>query len=84
MAAASQYLLEPIGNRAEFTFVRGRQRGNPMPLLAVAPTTEPPPPESLQRLEHEYSLAAELRPIRKRTSLTAAVLGVCRDLHYSY
>src|SRR5580658_4595038 len=60
MAASSDYLLEPIRNRAEFTLYRGRQRGNPMPLLAVAPTTEPPPPQSLRRLEHEHSLAAEL------------------------
>src|SRR5580704_14551743 len=62
MAASSNYVLEPIRNRAEFTLYRGRQRGNPMPLLAVAPTTEPPPPQSLRRLEHEHSLAAELEP----------------------
>src|SRR5580698_10289853 len=60
MSASSEYVLEPIRNRAEFTLYRGRQRGNPMPLLAVAPTTEPPPPQSLRRLEHEHSLAAEL------------------------
>src|SRR5580698_4235635 len=60
MAAPSEYVLEPIRNRAEFTLYRGRQRGNPMPLLAVAPTTEPPSPQSLRRLEHEHSLAAEL------------------------
>ena len=62
MAASSEYVLEPIRNRAEFTLYRGRQRGNPMPLLAVAPTAEPPSPQSLRRLEHEYSLAAELEP----------------------
>ena len=33
-----------------------------MPLLAVAPTAEQPLPQSLRRLEHEYSLAAELEP----------------------
>jgi PAS domain S-box-containing protein len=60
MAAASEYVLEPIRDRAEFTLYRCRQQGNPMPLLAVAPTTEPPPPQSLRRLEHEHSLAAEL------------------------
>src|SRR5580704_10214069 len=62
MSSSSDYVLEPIRNRAEFTLYRGRQRGNPMPLLAVAPTTEPPPPQSLRRLEHEHSLAAELEP----------------------
>src|SRR5580693_2031619 len=62
MAAYSEYVLEPIRNRAEFTLYRGRQRGNPMPLLAVAPSTEPPPAQSLRRLEHEHTLAAELEP----------------------
>ena len=62
MAATSEYVLEPIRNRAEFTLYRARQRGNPMPLLAVAPTAEPPRPQSLRRLEHEHTLAAELEP----------------------
>ena len=62
MAAASEYVLEPIRNGAEFTLYRARQRGNPMPLLVVAPTAEQPLPQSLRRLEHEYSLAAELEP----------------------
>src|SRR5580698_8564667 len=60
MAAASDYVLEPIRSRAEFTLSRGSQRGNPMPLLAMAPTAEQPLPQSLRRLEHEYSLAAQL------------------------
>ena len=34
----------------------------PSPLLVVAPTAEQPLPQSLRRLEHEYSLAAELEP----------------------
>ena len=54
--------MEPIRDGAEFTLYRARQRGNPMPLLVVAPTAEPPSPQSLRRLEHEYSLAAELEP----------------------
>ncbi|HTW65156.1 MAG TPA: sigma 54-interacting transcriptional regulator [Bryobacteraceae bacterium] len=62
MAVASEYVLEPIRKRAEFTLYRARQRGNPMPLLVVAPTAEQPLPESLRRLEHESSLAAELEP----------------------
>jgi len=60
MAAASEYVLEPIRDSAEFTLYRARQRGNPSPLLAVAPTAEQPSLQSLQRLEHEYSLAAEI------------------------
>src|SRR5579863_9941501 len=62
MAVASEYVLVPIRNSAEFTLYRARQRGNPMPLLVVAPTAEQPLPESLRRLEHESSLAAELEP----------------------
>ena len=62
MAAASEYVLEPIRDGAEFTLYRARQHGNPSPVLVVAPAAEQPLPQSLRRLEHEYSLAAELEP----------------------
>jgi serine/threonine protein kinase len=62
MATASVYVLEPIRDGAEFTLYRARQRGNDKPLLVVAPTAEQPSSQSLRRLEHEYSLAAELEP----------------------
>jgi len=62
MATASEYVLEPIRDSAEFTLYRARQHGNPSPVLVVAPTAEQPLPQSLRRLEHEYSLAAELEP----------------------
>src|SRR5205807_2740068 len=62
MAAASAYVLESLREGAEFTLYRGRQHGNPSPLLAIALTAEHPSPQSLRRLEHEYSLAAELDP----------------------
>src|SRR5580658_3313905 len=62
MATASEYVLEPIRDSAEFTLYRARQRGNPSPLLVVAAAAEQPLPQSLQRLEHEYSLAAQLEP----------------------
>src|SRR5439155_24273774 len=62
MAAPSAYVLESLREGAEFTLYRGRQHGNPSPLLAIALTAEHPLPESLRRLEHEYSLAAELDP----------------------
>jgi PAS domain S-box-containing protein len=62
MAAASEYLLETLRDGPEFMLYRARQRGNDMPLLLVAPTAERPLPQSLRRLEHEYSLAAELEP----------------------
>jgi hypothetical protein len=63
MAAAFDYVLEPICDRAEFRLHRARQRGNQTPLLVVAATGEQPSPQSLRRLEHEYSLADELDPM---------------------
>jgi len=62
MAAPSAYVLASLRQGAEFTLYRGRQHGNPSPVLAIALTAEHPSPQSLQRLEHEYSLAAELDP----------------------
>src|SRR5712664_1655809 len=56
----SGYMLEPLRESAAFTLYRGRQHGNPSPVLAIAPSAEQPSPQSLLRLEHEYSLAAEL------------------------
>jgi PAS domain S-box-containing protein len=60
MTEPSGYLLEVLREGADFTVYRGRQRGNPTPVLVVAPAAERPSPQSLRRLEHEYSLAAEL------------------------
>src|SRR5580704_9819512 len=62
MTDHSEFVLEPIRDGAEFTLYRGRQRGNPSPLLVVALAAAQPLPQSLRRLEHEYSLAAELEP----------------------
>src|SRR5882762_6681597 len=62
MTAGSGYVLEPLREGLEFNLYRGRQHGNPLPLLAVAPAAEQPSAQSLRRLEHEYSLAAELDP----------------------
>src|ERR1700680_2883359 len=58
----SGYVLEPLREGADFTLYRGWQQGNASPVLAVALTAEHPSPQSLRRLEHEYSLAAELDP----------------------
>src|ERR1700689_5919077 len=58
----SGYALEPLREGADFTLYRGRQHRNLAPVLAIALTAEPPSPQSLRRLEHEYSLAAELDP----------------------
>ena len=62
MTKPSEYVLEPLRRGPDFTLYRGRQHGNPSPILAIAPTAEHPSAQSLRRLEHEYSLAAELDP----------------------
>jgi serine/threonine protein kinase len=69
MMEPSGFVLETIREGAEFTVYRARQSGNPMPLLVVAPTAEQPLPQTLRRLEHEYSLAAELEPTWAATPL---------------
>jgi len=54
------YLLNPLREGPDFTLYRGRERGNSMPILVVAVPQEQASPQSLKRLEHEYSLANEL------------------------
>jgi serine/threonine protein kinase len=72
MTEPSGYMLEPLRVGADFTLYRGRQPGNPSPVLVVAPTTEQPSPQGLRRLEHEYLLAAELEPAFAAKPLTLA------------
>ena len=62
MTEPSGYVLEPIREGPDFTLYRGRQPGHPSAVLAVALAAEQPSPQSLRRLEDEYSLAAELEP----------------------
>jgi PAS domain S-box-containing protein len=60
MTEPSGYVLEPLREGPDFTLYRGRQHGNPSPVLAVGLAAEQPSPQTLRRIEHEYSLAAEL------------------------
>jgi serine/threonine protein kinase len=62
MAEESGYTLEALRKEPDFTLYRGREFGNSMPVLALAVAAETPSPQSLRRLEHEYSLATELDP----------------------
>src|SRR5260221_4424691 len=62
MTELSGYVLETLRKGEEFILYRGRQRGNAFPALVLAPLVEQPTSASLKRLEHEYSLAAELDP----------------------
>jgi PAS domain S-box-containing protein len=56
------YELVPLREGAEFTLYRGWQHGNPSPVLVLATAAEHPSPKSLGRLDHEFSLTAELDP----------------------
>jgi predicted ATPase/signal transduction histidine kinase len=69
MTEPSGYALESIREGADVTLYRGRQHGNPSPVLVIALSAEQPSPQSFQRLEHEYSLAAELDPAWAATPL---------------
>jgi hypothetical protein len=60
MAKLSEFVLEPLREGADFTLYRGRGNGNHTPILAVTLSAEQPSPQSVRRLEHEYSLATEL------------------------
>src|ERR1700722_5296545 len=60
MAEGLEYELEPLREEAGFTFYRGRQRSDQLPIFAVAAAAEQPSPQSLRRLEHEFTLAREL------------------------
>jgi PAS domain S-box-containing protein len=69
MTEPSGYALEPIREGAEFILYRGRQHGNPSTVLGIAVSAKHPSPQSLRRLEHEYSLAAKLDPAWAATPL---------------
>jgi serine/threonine protein kinase len=60
ISGPSGYLLVPLRESADFTLYRGRQSGSSSLVLAVALAAEQESPQGLRRLEHEYSLAAEL------------------------
>ncbi|WP_195909457.1 trifunctional serine/threonine-protein kinase/ATP-binding protein/sensor histidine kinase [Rhizobium tubonense] len=60
MAEPADYELETLREETEFAWYRGRSSGDQARILAVAPVAEKPSPRTLQILEHEYSLAADL------------------------
>src|SRR5712664_752328 len=60
ISGPSGYELMPLREGADSTLYRGRQHGNPSSILAIALSAEQPSAHRLRRLEHEYSLAAEL------------------------
>ncbi len=82
ISGPSGYMLEPLRERADFTLCRGRQHGDPSPVLAIALSAEQPSPQTLKRLEHEYSLAAELDPAWAAKPLALITKGGPRQLPY--
>src|SRR5438270_816799 len=58
----SGYALETLWEGGEFALSRGRPPDASASVLVRAPVADRPAPATLQRLEHEYSLAAELDP----------------------
>jgi predicted ATPase/signal transduction histidine kinase/CheY-like chemotaxis protein len=57
------YVLESyLRGGGEFTVRRGRRSSDSCPVLMVAPAAVQPSPQSLLRLEHEFSLKADLDP----------------------
>ena len=80
MAEDSAYSLELLREGADFALYRGRELRDQKPILALAAAAEQPSLQSLRRLEHEYSLAAELdaawaaRPIALARHLGRSIL----------
>jgi len=62
----SEYTFETIRKDGEFILYRGHHRrpaeGSPPSILMMTPVSERPALGSLRRMEHEYSLRAELDP----------------------
>jgi len=58
----SEYVLEPLRKDEEFILYRGQHRNqvDAPSVLLLAPVSTRPAAESLNRMEHEYSLRAEL------------------------
>jgi PAS domain S-box-containing protein len=58
----SRYLLEALWKDEEFILYRGQSKDDASGVLVLSPVVGYPAPESLKRLEHEYSLREELDP----------------------
>jgi serine/threonine protein kinase len=58
----SKYVLEALRKDGEFILYRGRSKEDASQVLVLSPVAEHPTPESLKRLEHEYSLREALDP----------------------
>jgi PAS domain S-box-containing protein len=59
----SKYVLEVLRKDKEFNLYRGRSEDDASQILVLSPVVEYPAPESLKRLEYEFSLREELDPV---------------------
>jgi PAS domain S-box-containing protein len=71
MIDLSRYELEALREDHEFVLYRGGKNAQ-SPILVLIPVSEFPALESLERLEHEYSLRQELDPAWSARPLTMA------------
>jgi len=58
----SRYDLEALRKDGELILYRGKGKDTPSQILVLSPARQRPLPESLKRLENEYSLKEELDP----------------------
>jgi serine/threonine protein kinase len=58
----SGYDMELLGKDGELIFYRGKGKNGTPRVLVLSPAGQRPLPESLKRLENEYSLKEELNP----------------------
>jgi predicted ATPase len=58
----SQYVFEALRKDEDFILYRGRKDKGSSQILVLSPAVQRPTPESLQRLEHDYSFKEELDP----------------------
>src|SRR4051812_14823134 len=57
------YVLEPLRQDEEFILYRGHARhAQPASVLLLAPASTRPAPQTLKKIEHEYSFRSELDP----------------------
>src|SRR3954464_3962093 len=56
------YLLKPLREDEEFILYRGHARHASASILLLAPASTPPTPQTLKKIEHEYSFRSELDP----------------------
>ena len=62
MVDLSRYIFEAVRKDEEFVLYRGQSQDDASQVLVLSPVLHDPAPESLKRLEHEYSLRESLDP----------------------